>query len=298
VKKAAGKHSVDAEDLKTRVLDARIVLRQWMDGKNPWSQKLSVKAVEKSIAFHVVRRTVRKIKNPTEDTHEYLDIEKNEFPGTVDLVLENRNRTVVLDYKTGFDVSYPDRSGQLRSLALGFRSHREMVLAFLHAPSHSGPVIYAAEINDETLIKHKDAIAKAWDKIGDGSLRPGPACAYCPAAQQCPLNANNLVELKAKGDLTAARVGQIHETLGAYDKLAKMLRERICGYVRANGPVQRPDGKILDFVTRPFSNLSGASIKRALGEVEGAKMLELLEKKKCIEHGEREELRAIAEGIK
>jgi DNA-binding transcriptional ArsR family regulator len=174
---------------------------------------------------------------------------------------------------------------------------RRIVVGFVHAPANSRPTIYAEEITHKALAEYARNLHTALERVGDGSLRPGPWCKYCPARGVCPTRTSALAELKAPQGiaLTAERVGARHQALEIYRDLAHQVDEENRAWITKNGAAVRPDGKLVDFISRHYSNLSQASIVRALGPIKGGEMIDDLKEKGCIEQGERMELRTLNE---
>jgi len=189
----------------------------------------------------------------------------------------------------------PGESGQLRTLALAL-SHimkvTRIVVAYFHAPAGGLPEVYADEITFKDLAAHRAALNAAMAHVGTGWLRPGPWCGTCPALSACPTQTSTLVALKrSTGPLTAERVGAILETTAQYDKLRDMLRDEARGWIRKNGPAVTPSGSVYELVEKDVTNLSQASIVRALGELKGRKEIERLKRLGAIETSKRVELR-------
>lgn len=302
----AKRYDVDEELVKDRVLTALPFLIRWLTGDNPWKINFAKHKLitEKSVALHVFREEARICDPPDPVTHVYPDRRPGEFVGTADLfVVPDEDTLLVLDHKSGYDVGEPEVSGQLKSLALtiatlhGLRCKgTKIILAYLHAPRENIPTVYAGTIDVDELTAHAKALRTAYRRIGKGFLRPSGHCSYCPAYMLCPTQHSNLVALKrgAMGaPLTAERVGFIHEALAEYHRLDERLKSEMKRWIEQNGPGVRPDGQLVDLIEKPWTNLSQASIKRALGEVEAARVIKMLEKKGCIEHTTRKEMRAV-----
>jgi len=296
---------VDSKEVEALTSQSWPVFLKWMKGGNPFKKDFYSKGFAKyefSVAYEVESYTARECESPNEATHEYPDCDyETELPGTADVIFWRRNEYLcVLDYKTGDDVPEPGESGQLLSLAtalLHLYPAKEVILALAHAPRRGEGLatIYADTVSKKRLDAHAEALADAWQRRGT-SMSPGEVCRYCPALTSCPTQSSMLVELKRGGAgrlaLTPERVGAIHLALQQYKELAERLGEEIRGYVSANGPVTRPDGKVLDFVSREYETLSKSSVTKALGVVEGEKVLAQLRKKGCLVTTERQELRA------
>jgi PD-(D/E)XK nuclease superfamily len=309
-KRAAKKWGVDAKALEERFRPARKLLKEFLAGDNPWGVKFTKVFYEQSYAINPRMGEARLIEGPREEDHVYPDVQDGEIPGTADVVaISADQRTIlVLDHKTGFDIPLVQGAGQLLSLMLAVsrvaafeneQGHgppiKRRCIAFLQAQAGVPPVILADTVSEEELINHRMRLAKAQARIGDGSLVPGEHCRYCPAFMICPTQTSSLVALKKNGPLTSERVGEIHQALGEYAHLKERLGEMIHGWVKQHGAVTRPDGKVLAFISRPYSNLSQASIRRALPTKEAEALINKLRANGCIEEGEREELRAVKE---
>lgn len=303
----AEKFGVDAEEVSDHVRRTFPSLEKWLTKSNPYNTNFITDVqdikIEMSASLHVAagkkHGTAREINPPDEKTHEYRGVDhRKELPGTLDLVIRTRRYRLVIDHKTGFDIPQVEGSGQLLSAAAVVESFwpktPTTIAGYFHAPrAGGGATVYAEEVSRVEVDYHVKRLKYAFKHIGDGRLKPGPACTYCPAYTICPAHGGStsagLVELRRKpsGIMTAAEVGRIHQALTEYDGLAKKLRADIKAWVATNGPVSRPDGKEIAIVMRPYTNLSMESIKRKLGKVEGGRLIARLEKQGVIEHGER-----------
>ena len=297
--KQARKYNVDDEELKDHFARTAPVLIRWL-GDNPYGVGFAKRQleIETSLALKSSTRAVARVCKPHDEQHRY-DAEAHELPGTLDLVSRaktSKKHLLVIDHKTGFDVGDPVKSPQLLSqgaAAVGvWGATGDVLLGFFHAPRGGPGTVYVDNVSQLQLDEHAERISVALARVGDGSLKPGPWCTYCPMLTTCPAHANSLAPLKRNGALTRERIGAIHQALGEYDNLAKKLREELRAWVGINGEATRPDGKTVGFESRPFTELSMKSIKDKLGEVEGAKLIAKLDKLGVIRRGERPELRA------
>lgn len=303
-KDLAASWGIDAEELATRVEEAFPVIARWLDGDNLWGIRFQNWKTEVSTAYNPRTDEARLCDPPTEDTHDYADRQPGEIPGTTDLMSLNGKTLLVLDHKSGWNVAAdwqprtPAENGQLRTLALTLaRLHKgvaRIIVGFFHAPASGLPQVLADELSLGDLETHRKNLKQAMNNIGTGWMRPGVWCSHCPAWSECPTQQSALVELKrGSGALTASRVGAIHQATAAYDGLRERLREEMRVWVKMNGPGIRPDGQAVDLVEKEVSNLSQASILRALGPLKGAKEIKRLEGLGCIEKRPRLELRAV-----
>lgn len=260
---------------------------------------LSIVSVEKSLATDL-RGPVRECVFH-EEGHIYETVE-GEIAGTYDLLAAGGDRLVVLDYKTGDwgNWLYPSKLPQLLTLALMTDATE---VAVMHAPRDLPPVIYCEPLEGDAIELHRTALNYAMGRINDGSLRPGPECAYCPAKISCPAKDSSLVKRGTalvhsyvEGGLRAdVSLGDAHLFLQEFARLEKRLRETIKDRVMAGEEIYRRDGKKLRMVDKNYRNLSMASIIRALGKEEGEKLIAELEEKRCVESGTRKELHAVKE---
>jgi hypothetical protein len=316
-KQACAKFGIEeVDDIIARAKAATDILKTWLRGGNPWQLRFDTWRISKeiSISYNIETATARACAPPTVDAHEYADREDDEIPGTVDLLgigcastkfahlkkpTPKVDAVLIGDHKSGYDIGSPHESGQLLTLALAAcRLYKvdKAYIFFLHAPGHMEPTIYADVVDADGLQAHADALQAANAKINDGTLRPDYYCKWCQAFSVCPSNAGALVELRGKRTLvTAEDVGAAHlrlqEARKRFEGLSSQIDNEIRVWIAKNGSAVRPDGREVGFVDRPFTNLSQASIIRALGEIKGRREIERLKKLGCIESGERPELR-------
>jgi hypothetical protein len=225
-----------------------------------------------------------------EAEHQY-DLEEGEFGGTPDLVLEGESyskkgkRRVVLDYKSGAEVSPDPKTPQLLSLSVMVDASR---VAIMHYPKTSLPVIYADDVSSGMRADFARHRMQARARIGDGSLRPGPWCRRCPARDGCPAQHGELLEktvalVQSAGalglSLEGVDVGAFHQTWSQIEKLVKVARDQIKERVAEGEVFERPDGKVLTLQqTRPYETVSMSSIREALGDQKASKEIERLRK--------------------
>src|ERR1700747_1671687 len=223
--RAAQKWKIDPGHLRERVTTAFPVLWQWLREENPYGIDFTKgeMVVEQACAVAVHRYQTKTAAfktaafsapplGPADVDHVYQDVGDNELPGTSDLIINAGDTCLILDHKTG-ELPPVDGNGQLASLALVtvFGSPtRRIITAIFHAPREGGPAtVYSSEVTRDYLSEHVDRLAYAFDRIGDGSLRPGPHCRYCPALMICPTQTHALVALRR------SRQSLTHETVGA-----------------------------------------------------------------------------------
>lgn len=233
----AEKYFLDPAELIDRVAQSKLTLISWLSGENPYGIDFRPRErnVELPLALGMIEKTVRVCAPTDSDTHVYPDIDyKTEYPGTADLLIEPlpgapklgrilksrglglshadraakrsimkyANIILVLDHKTGQHVPPPHEMPQLWALALaGVRLFKAKgaILATLHAPRGGAPTVYCSPdvVEAEKLERFYSNLVKAWSRIGDGSLRPGPHCVelFCPRFDECEIHRPALLQL-------------------------------------------------------------------------------------------------------
>lgn len=243
-----------------------------------------------------------------EETHEYTNLDgqpplENEMGGTADVVYLGEHGRVVVDYKTGFgDFSRPASLPQLRTLGLMFEATHAAVI---HAPRSAPVTVFIEPFEELFAPKHQAALAMAWARVGSGFYRSGPECKYCPARISCPLQSGEvlrentqLLHLATGGGNTplvadsTGMKGALFSFLQRLDPLEKQMRARLRADVEAGEIIYTPKGQLLQLVPKNKTNLSMASIRRALPPAEAEALIKTLDEKGCIERGETVELRA------
>jgi hypothetical protein len=311
VKELAHRYNLFAPELWAHYIDSSGFLHSWLIGDNPWGVDFlahNMPRTEIARAFSPVTYESRPIEGP-DASHIYHDIRPGEIVGTADMVVETPDTILVDDHKTGAgDFSRPSENPQILSLACAFamKSRKKVIGAISHFPRGGLPQVFAEEITREAMALHAAKLDSAMARVGDGSLRTGPYCKYCPARNVCPTRDVNLIEaITVAGGLvkqssssvvTAEKIGQLHELLTQveYHTIPKA-RDAIRRWVKDHPSevATRPDGKVLAFVQRSFERLSKSSVVKALGKVAGEKELARLRKLKCLTEDTREELHAV-----
>lgn len=293
---------VDAAALKAHVKRAKEVLVAWLRGGNPWKVDLAKRAkfrAEQSVAWNALKKTARGIKGPQGVAHIYEGISADEFPGSGDLVIDEIETKkdcpdlIVLDHKSGEGyIALPHTSGQMRSLGLAFGKRvgaKRIAAVIFHAPREDSvaPTIYADEFEREELKAHASELKRAWQRIGDGTLRPGDHCSRCIAQSICPAWRNALAKMETASteiELTPERVGQLQLLTSQAIALAeKIRRDQLRPWLEKGGIGEREDGKLVVLKPKKVRNLSMASIERALGPAEAAKKIAELDAQGLIE---------------
>ena len=296
------------------ISDSAKVLRKWMSGENPWKTAFRVVSGEthRATRFRVSGVTSREC-DFDESSHTYA-LKPGEMGGTDDLLLESdyaegyshkaggtpRVR-VVLDYKSGSYEDYSDPKSLPQMLTLALQTAADGI-AILHTPKDGLPVVYSVEVSSSELVAHAKKLRRALARIGDGSLRPGAHCKYCPAKPGCPTN-NTEVAKAGKALLRLAGagtslvfpdidLGKVHQLLPQADKLFATLRSELRERVRSGEVIERPDGKTLELVTHTEERISKKAFVDALGAAKAERRFEKLRAEGVLVKTEVEQLRA------
>lgn len=294
----------DNNDLVDHVLSAYEELRAWMhpDGNRFGLQFMAVE-VETSRALDLTKSSggIRNItlRDPDGD-HEYVGLAEHELAGTADVILEAETPTgifrVVLDHKTGEHEEYyvrPEGLEQMQALAAMWEAD---AVAVLHTPRNVPPIVYAEPVS---LDRFRHKLWQAYRLVNSGFLRTGPECKFCPARTSCPAKQGELIAaagqvlgaalVKRQEPLTA---GQFHQLRSQWNALEKQALANIREDVRAGEVIERPDGKVLELVTKNIERLSKKSILEAYGKAEGERVLQTLRDDGALSEVAQEELRA------
>jgi hypothetical protein len=319
--------------LPGHVKSSYIELHRWLRGRNPWAKDFvdgvsdDHISIEKAFAVYTGRGTpstigalgARPIHLPRVEDHVYQDLEISEIAMTVDLELP----LLVLDHKTGVErdpeaashFSEPSENLQMRTQGLAGLARRKKapILAIGHYDRLGLPKIYADHPSEELLKSHAKSIRFALARIGDGSMRPGPWCAKCPAREACPARYETLIstvsDLIARGGLgeflagddasrsitSSDEIGRLHLLRQKFSALLPIAQKELFAWVKkhGNGAAVRPDGKTLAIVEKTTERISKTSILKALGPVKGARELERLRKLGALKEETHEELHAV-----
>lgn len=314
-------------ELAGHVWGSFLYLRNWMRGDNQWAIDWTAKnagtlIVEKSYAVDVSQYgerdvVVREIDPPTVEDHTYENLKPFEIPMTADvMVIDGDVPPLVLDHKTGSskDFSEPELDEQMLTMGLATtpRIDQDVVLAVHHADRRGLPMLYALDVPQTTLIAHEKRLARAFDRIGDGSMRPGPWCTYCPAKSICPTQYSKIAPTamaivesvglsitRPEGDfeITPQFMGKMHFLRSQINAVMKRVDAEIHQYVEDNPSevITRPDGKSLEWVTREYENISKKAFVDVLGVIEAEKWFVKLRKLGVLAKNSRRELHAVKE---
>lgn len=291
------------------------VLRGWLLGDNPWGIRWNEGRIEVETAYaiDVYDGKSRNISLPTEEEHHYPDLRTHEVAATLDFRSEFLNAHLNLDHKTGSskDFSSPEEDNQIKTVSL-IGDGDISIGAVLHADRQGLPIIYAAGIQLDDLNVHREQLKQSLDRVGDGSMRPGPWCKYCPAKSVCPTqyaelipsaiaiveSATGIVVDKLPRDTavtTANQVGKMHFLRTKMLHMMKKVDDEIHDWVRDHPReiATRPDGKHLEYLTREREELSKKVFIEVLGKVEAERVFEKLRKQGILVKTSREELHAV-----
>lgn len=329
-----------ADELRNHVPESFGVLREWLAGENPWRMSflLGKAHVETPFALTPLARA-RKIRSHDGD-HVYRDLLPGEIAGTSDLLIgpstpSGRHKAragyrplLVLDHKTGDadDFSRPLEKPQLLSLAAsairsdpGRQNARESIVGVLHARRRGLAKVYADKVTLTELKPHETALQRSLERVGDGSMKPGPWCRYCPARDVCPAQATEvlgragevLVGLTAAGGVLSGggkvtgltvvppegqvtrerQLGALYEVVQQAEKLVPIIRQRIRDEVAEGAVPELSGNRILTIETVERERLSKTSILEAYGKVEGSRMLDKLREAGAIEKKQEKRLK-------
>ena len=307
------------DEISPHVKAAYAELMGWLTGKNPYKLVFSPDAydflIEEALALKPLF-SARRIECHDED-HRYHGLEQGEQPGTLDVggIPKKRKLPVlVVDHKTGEeDFSRPETKPQLLSLAAAMMlstGNNEAIVAVMHARRRGMPKIYSEKVTLDEVHSYEARLARGLDRIGDGSMRPGPWCKWCPAQEICPARdaqllktANDmLTSLTAAGgalskdgltanDVASAKVspaslskekrlGHLYAVVKKAEVLAKRARDEIKQEI-LNDPrllPVTPDNEYLVIRSFEKESISKQSIMDAYGKRLGLAMLEKLRK--------------------
>lgn len=296
------------EELAQHVRGSLPVLQKWLGGKNPWDFDFTKHDLERETSFAirasankaVVGIVARPIPGPRAADHFYEELEEGEVAGTVDLMTDAQAAfSMVMDYKTGSRDDFfatPSKHPQMQTLGLIPKS--APAVAIFHADRRGLPVIYAEELSNDDRRRHVKRVQKAMRRVGDGSMRPGEWCRYCPARSVCPTQTAALLQGAASlvdGGMTALAttskssamekpedIGRLHQFFSEFDRLKEkarpLMKARVKELLEGGKLSQRPDGKILTIRTRSEERLSKKAITDALGSAEAERLFEKLRK--------------------
>lgn len=282
-------------DRGSKIIDALLKKNEW--DKHP-------RMVETKLAYDPFTDKARVLDAP--GPRSYSGRTPTELPGTQDLMIPNvvawqsptESALVLFDWKTGQSDYNADTNAQLSSL--GLMGARLLEQSYVHVAilrlDDEFAEISQSTRNATELKAHRIHLKKALSGAleDNPALRPGTWCKYCPALEVCPVHRDPYLPV----EIVESAVGpeQIRMAypllIAAEQKLAKA-RERVKRYVEMNGMLDLDSGKRLKIIEYEEELLSKASIKRALGNVEGAELIEDLRRRGVVEKSQQSSLRMV-----
>lgn len=325
--------SVNEQELLASILKANDELTPWLKGENPfgldftkgqqiveksywivpqtWLDKETGKTPNISMtqATAIATLTATGECSLDEEGHEYSGYPAGAIPGTLDYLSTEQQygASIVIDWKTGQgDFSRPAENPQLLTLAAMTGAR---IVGIGHFPRQGLPMIYADRVSDDEVANHVSRLATAMARVGDGSMRPGEWCKYCPARDVCPAKqgeaiqaaqaiipvAGNLLRQATSTAIVGDKVGELKMLSREARKWLDMVDSHIRATVEMNpGEIYRqPDGRILQLVPQQRERLSKKAIIDALGPIEGGKLLEELRAKGALQTVTEMHLKAV-----
>lgn len=271
-------------------------LLQWCDNNH-----YRVVGVERHLAAKISKTGVAKTRGCKFDaaTHTY-NLRAGEIGGTYDVLLEADDGTrCVLDLKSGDYGAFhkPQEMPQMLTLALATRAE---YVAVLHSPRGGlPPIIYHEPVTFKRLKSHGAALYAAMQRIGDGSLRPGEWCRYCPAKENCVafqgsniIAASSLVRTANAGNLFKGdkNPAEMKRVFGVIKKLYDSALADARIKVEAGEVFEDSEGKVLTLVEKTVEDISKKSILEALGPEDGENAITALRALGCIKSTTRVEM--------
>lgn len=262
------------------------------------------KLLEQKMAYDPFRNTARFLTSKKE--RDYSGLKTTELPGTGDLAFEvpDANEVVTIDYKTGVSDYDAAKNGQLKSLGMGLALHykRPRVRGMILRIDEDFVEPYEAEYDAAVLEKHRLGLVRALREAlsQHPPMRPGTHCQkhFCPALEICPAHAGPM----GLGDrmhmvTDRSQLGPLYAQFQAAKKLMEKLGERFKEEIEMNGPFEAAEDRgHIGLKHKSKRNLSEASIRRALGAVDGNDLISQLEERDCIEITEYDELHLYPDG--
>lgn len=325
VAKVALKHAVKAEELAPHATASGAKLYEWLR-KNEFKldfdaiRKRGMMLIERAVALRpgVSGRSIPE----HDENHRYAGVGLDEQPGTLDLSIIPPKRelkklpVLIEDHKTSEfeDFSKPLDKAQLLSLAaavMRWVGSESAVIAVLHARRRGLPKVYADTVKLHELKRYEGRVASSLARIGDGSMRPGAWCKYCPAQEVCPardaellaragdvltgltaaggalskegLTANDVVLARVPpGKLThEKKLGLLYDVVRKAEALAGRARAEIKDAIIESGGSLLPEtsnGEYLTVRTYKKETVSKSGIIEAYGKMAGERLLSKLRK--------------------
>jgi hypothetical protein len=211
-----------------------------------------------------------------------------EIVGSCDVLGVERDRVVVLDWKTGFaDVEPASENSQLWFYALAAaralgKSEARVIVVYTQSRRVDSYDIDALELADyaSQLERLHSRVATLQAAKRDGAImetREGPWCKHCQSKPYCPSKTALLVQVAEHGlavigdtTLTPQRAAQAYEQIIRVEQLVKDARKRLETYVDEQGPIALGNGRMFGrYVREGNERLDGAVAVRAIADVIG-----------------------------
>jgi hypothetical protein len=289
----AKKYDIDAKRLKNFYTR----WREFIDAILAAYPKNTERRVEEKLVYDPFLDTARILQSTKE--RDYSERKPTEIPGTGDLVLipPDEDWFAVFDWKTGSTDYDKELNGQLASLALGTSRmiKRYNVRAYIVRIDDTFIEPYEWKWNLSFLETHRKNLRTKMSEARspNPSMRPGMHCSklYCPMIETCPTQQDPM----SLGDATHSlddpeKKAFYFAKFKAAEKMMEAMKERWKREVEMNGPFQLEDGRWACLVPDERDNLSKASIRRALGDVDGNDVIRQLDEAGCIDHIARTKL--------
>jgi hypothetical protein len=295
--KIAKEYAVDPKKLTDYFRRGSEAVEKLLRKRGWWSEE---RWVEEKLAYDPFADTGRILVSKGE--RDYSSKRVTELPGTVDLGVLSSKRDVLFDWKTGQKQYDIDVNEQMLSLSCASNKIRGRLPPIRMIVRIDDDFVepYEADTTASELSNHRDRLKIAMRVMlsKNPPMVPGTYCNWCNALEICPAqagayNAPLLLRDFIDGALDRDQMGMIYGRLLAAENLTKRVRERITEYVKQNGPLELDNGKYAKVVPGRTSNLSQASIKRALGPVQGNDVIQQLREAGCIEETEFEALKMV-----
>ena len=310
VEDAAKKYDVapHTRELVEHVRAYHAFLSAWLL-RHGWTR---VVEVETSYAMNPARLEVRKIAEPSAEEHKYADLRVGEVAGTVNLIAEDAEgkRALVLDHKTGFvdaGFSEPARIPQMKTLGLdreprGVRSHRTRHRARrpARAPERALRRVRPARRRSAPKGSRRRAGSyRRWESPAERVLSEvsGRADMSCEGsgllsganAALATLTTSQGIEPGGHADLPEGiRDGRLYALIRQFRKLDEAATAEIKRKIKAGVLIELPTGETLGIQTQEYETLSKSTIIRALGKLEGERLIVSLRKRGVVEKAKRE----------
>lgn len=305
IAKVAEEFSVDKDRLNDYYRRGWEFIEKTLKERHLWGAK---RLVEKKVAFDPFNNKARFL--TSEKARDYSEITPREIPGTADLAVINGASAIVFDWKTGQkDYDLEDNAekgvkanGQMLTLAsalsvIPFNGNTRLFRRFIMRIDDEFIEPYEAATLQHDLDSHRAKLTAAMHDVLAPTpfMRPGDHCKWCNALEVCPSQAGAYgapLTLRdfVEGNLDQDTMGAVYGRLIAGEALLRKVRDRVKDFVAANGAFEVDGGKVLRLAKKTRPNLSKASIRRALGEVQALDVIAQLENAGCIETIEYEEL--------